>query len=213
MGSCVRLLPLFLLLPMSAAAAELQSDGAVDFRIGLSRRWDVLVHNRARVRSTSNDWYDVSIIPIFRYQWRPKVQLAAGAFISWFEYPNNDWQRHFRPIVAIEPTVLRKPVTLALRTQYERFMITERPDYNRYRQRFRVSRGRQWSPYASIEFFFTDHGYATTRYGTGLRRNINKRDSVEFGYWYETRRLNDYGIRHMFYTTFIFNFQGFAPDL
>lgn len=209
----LRLLAFVLLLARSGLPAELQSDGAIDVRVGLRQRWDVLVRNRARVRSASNDWYDVSIVPIFRYQWRPNIQLAAGAFFSWFEYPNNDWQRVFRPLVAIEPTLFRKPVTLALRTQYERYLITERADFNRYRQRFRVSRGRVWSPYGSIEFFFTNRGYATTRYGAGLRRNIQKRDSVEFGYWYESRKLLDHGIRHMVSMTFTFNFQGFAPDL
>lgn len=208
-----RVLPLVLLVSATAGAEELQTDGAMDFRVGLAQRWDVLVHNRARVRATQNDWYDVSLIPIFRYQWRPHVQLAAGAFFSWFEYPNNDWQRHVRPILAIEPSFARRHFDVTTRTQYERFMITQRGDYNRYRQRFRLSTGRHWAPYGSVEVFFTNEGYATTRYGAGLRRNLGRRDAIEFGYWYETQKLCDYGIRHMFYTTFTINFQGFAPDL
>jgi hypothetical protein len=208
-----RLAALLLLAAASGRAGELQTDGAVDFRIGLGRRWDVLVHNRARVRATQNDWYDVSLIPIFRYQWRRNVQLGAGAFFSWFEYPNNNWQRHVRPVFYLEPSFRWSQATFALRTQYERFLITNRPDCNRYRQRFRVSNGRTWAPYGSIEFFFTNHGYATTRYGAGVRRNLGKRNAIEWGYWYETRRLHDYGMRHMIHTTFTINFQGFAPDL
>lgn len=210
----MRALAAFLLLAAAAApGAELQSDGAIDFRIGLSSRWDVLVRNRARVRATQNDWYDVSLIPIFRYQWRRNVQLGAGAFFSWFEYPNNNWQRHVRPVLSIEPAFCWGKATFTARTQYERFLITNRADYNRYRQRFRASAGNTWAPYGSLEFFFTNQGYATTRYGAGLRRKLGKRDAIEWGYWYETRRLHDYGIRHMFYTTFSVNFQGFAPDL
>jgi hypothetical protein len=209
----MRSLAVYLLAGTAAFAGELQSDGALDFRVGLSSRWDVLVHNRARVRAAQNDWYDVSIIPIFRYQWRRNVQVGAGAFFTWYEYPNNDWQRHVRPVLSIEPSFRWSKAVFTLRTQYERFLITNRADYNRYRQRFRASAGNSWAPYGSVELFFTNHGHATTRYGGGLRRKLGKRDAIEWGYWYETRRLHDVGLRHMFYTTFSINFQGFAPDL
>lgn len=207
--SCVLLL---LLLPARSRPAELQADGAIDARIGLNRRWDVLVHNRSRVRAKQNDWYDVSTIPIFRYQAYGNIQISAGAFLSRFEYKDG-WKNVCRPIVAVEPSWNRERLTLAIRSAYERFMILRGADYNRYRQRVRLIRNAAWSPYAGAEAFFTNQGWATTRYGTGVKRNFGKRDSIEFGYWYEAKSFAGAGVRHMFVTTFTVNFQGFAPGL
>ena len=208
-----RWLILLLLLVTKTRAAEIQADGAIDTRIGLARKWDVLVHNRSRVRAKQNDWYDISIIPLFRFQATDTVQLIAGAFLSRLEYPDG-WKNVGRPFLAVEPRLIRKErFAVSSRSAYERFFIFRGADYNRYRQRFRVTRDGLWAPYASAEGFYTNHGWATTRYGAGLKRNLGKRDSIEFGYWYETKRFIGPGARHMFLTTFTVNFQGFAPDL
>jgi hypothetical protein len=202
----------FLLLALRAKApgAAVQADGTVDTRVGLGYKWDIVIHNRARVRARQNDWYDFSSIPIVRYQAPHEVQLSGGAFFSRYEYMDG-WKNVCRPIVAFEPSWgLPKGLTLASRTAYERFMIYGGTDYNRYRQRLRLSWAGGWALYGGAEAFFTDHGYAITRYGGGVKRNLGKRDSIEFYYWYETRRLNGPGVRHMFATTFTVNFQGFA---
>jgi hypothetical protein len=208
----VRLLFLFpLLLAASAEAAELHADGAVDTRIGLSSKWDVVLHNRARVRAKQNDWYDVSLIPIFRYQTRENLQLYGGAFFTWYEFPSGR-RNVVRPMAGVEPSIRRGSVTLASRTGFERFLDIDGPDYNRYRQRFRVARRGSWTPYASIELFFTHDGLGTTRYGAGARRDIGRRNGIEFFYWYEARDFAGRGVRHVLSTTLHFNFKGLAPD-
>ncbi|MCW5978891.1 MAG: DUF2490 domain-containing protein [Bryobacteraceae bacterium] len=206
----LRFVPLLLL--ATRVGAEVQADGAIDARIGLSRAWDVLVHNRARVKAAQNDWYDVSSVPIFRYQATRDVQFSAGAFLSRTEYKGG-WKNVFRPTVSLERTWRGEHFALGARTGYERFFIFRGLDYNRYRERLRFSRNGRWSPYAGTEAFFTDHGWATTRWGCGVKRNLGRRDAIEFGYWYETKRFMGPGIRHMFVTTFSINFQGFAPQL
>lgn len=204
---------LFLLVP-PLAAAELHADGAVDTRIGLGTRWDVIVHNRARVVAKTGDWYDVSLIPILRYQVHPRVTVFGGSFFTWCDFPNTGWRRVDRPFIGVEPAIFKgERFMLTSRTGYERFMVHDGPDYNRCRQRVRITGNGKWSPYASIEFFFTNQGFATTRYGTGVRRDLGRHDGIEFFYWYETGKITEGGIRHMISVTFHLRFKGFAPNL
>ncbi len=212
---CLRV---FLLLWLSSlsilSATQLQADGAIDTRFGLSERWDVVLHNRARVKAVRNEWFDVSLVPTFRYRAHPRVQLFGGAFFTWYDYGYEDRTKVARPFAGVEPTILQAgKVSVLSRTTYERFFVgDQRSDYNRYRQRFRVLARGKWSPYANLEFFFLDDGIATTRYGVGVRRDLGKRDGVEVGYWYEAADVAGRGVRHMINATFHLNFKGLAPD-
>lgn len=208
-----RFLLVSLLFAISVQAAELQAEGAVDTRIGLSRRWDVVLHNRARMLATEGDWFDVSLIPIFRYRAHRKVTVLAGHFFTWYDFGESGWSNVYRPFGGAEFTQRYKRINLASRTLVERFFVTGGRDRNRYRQRFRLTANGSWAPYGSVEFFFDNNGFLTTRYGTGIRKNLSERDGIEFGYWYEAGKLADRGIRHMVVATFHLNFKGFAPDI
>ena len=206
-------MPRFLLLILVASTtwgAELQADAAVDLRVFLSRNWDLLIHNRARVQAAESHWYDVSVIPILRYKARPNLQLYGGAFLTRYDFPAAGWRTVYRPVVGVEPSLRCGRVTLASRTGYERFLVTRGTDFNRYRERIRVSGSGPWAPYASVEAFFTSHGWATTRYGAGLHHDIDKHCGIEFFYWYEAREFAGAGTRHMLSTTLYFNLR--TPD-
>ena len=208
-----RLLLALMLLAGPASAAELQAEGAVDTRIGLSRRWDVILHNRARVKATENHWFDVSLVPIVRFQAHPNVTVMAGHFLTRQDSPETGWKNVYRPFGGLEAVLRREPFDLASRTLFERFCVIGGRDSNRYRHRFRLIGNGTMTPYASIEFFFSNDGFLNTRYGAGVRKNLHGRHGIEFGYWYETRKLVEGGIRHMIVTTFHFNFKGLAPDI
>jgi len=211
------LMRLIILLPLLLApavrAAELHADGAVDMRIGLGRKWDVVLHNRARVRAASNDWYDVSLVPIFRYQARPNLQLSGGTFATWLDVPAVGWRHTIRPFAGMEPSLRQGSLTVASRTGYERFLVLGGSDFNRYRQRFRIIGNRSsWTPYANIEFLLTNDGLSSTRYGAGARKDIGPHSGVEFSYWYEASGLAGTGVRHMISATLHVRFKGLAPD-
>jgi hypothetical protein len=203
---------LFLFLfSLTVSATELHGDGAVDTHIRLNRKWDVVLHSRARVRVTQDDWYDISLVPIFTYQAHRNVQFSTGTFFTRTETKSR-WRNVARPFVAVEPSIRKGRVTLASRTGYERFVVFNGADYNRYRQRFRVVGNGSWKPYASTEFFLTNAGLATTRYGVGVRKDIGKHDGIEFFYWYEARDLAGTGVRHVLSVTLHLRFAGLAPD-
>ncbi len=195
-------------------SAELHNDVAFDTRIGLSRKWDVVLHNRARVVTARNEWYDISAVPTFRYQAHPRAQLFGGAFVTRTDFADGA-APVVRPFAGVEPVLIEADsLTVSSRTGYERFIAFERhPDFNRYRQRFRIRGDSKWTPYANVEFFFLNDGLDTTRYGVGFRRDLSERNGIEIGYWYEASDLTGRGIRHMITTTFHLNFKGLAPDL
>lgn len=194
--------------------AEVHAEAAFDTRIGLSRRSDIVLHNRARVRASSGNWYDVSLIPIYRYKVNNNLMLFGGSFFTWIRPANSEASRALvvRPFGGVEPSLHWERWSLAARSGYERFLAIDGPDYNRYRQRFRIIRRNGWTPYGNIELFWLNSGHSTTRYGAGFRRDFGKRDGIEFTYWYETRIFTGGGIRHVFAVTFHLNFKGLAPD-
>ena len=208
-----RLLLALLLFAGIVPAAELQAEGAIDTRVGLSRRWDVILHNRARVRATENHWFDVSLVPVFRYKAHRSVTIMGGSFFTWFDFPGSGWKNVYRPFFGPEMTLRHERFLVTSRTLAERFFTTGGADRNRYRQRFRLIGRGALTPYAGVEFFFDNDGFLTTRYSAGARKDLGKEHGLEFGYWYETRKLTEGGVRHMIVATFHFNFKGLAPDI
>jgi len=207
------LLVALLLVRCTAPAAELQAEGAVDTRIGLGQRWDVILHNRARVHATTGEWFDVSLVPIFRYRAHPRVRVLAGHFFTGYDFEESGWSREHRPFFGAEAALPREHFTLASRTLMERFFLPERSDFNRYRQRFRIIGRHSLTPYGNVEFFMDARGLRTVRYGTGVRKNLGKLHGIEFSYWYETAKLTGGGVRHVIVMTFHVNFRGLAPDI
>lgn len=214
MGGPLLLIALFCFSAGIVEGTDLHHDFAFDTRVGLGAKWDVVLHNRARFVTATHDWYDASVIPIFRYQVHPRVRLYGGTYVTWADFGISDWVRVTRPYAGVEPTVFQSErVSVTSRTGYDRIIASEgHPDFNRYRQRFRIRGHGKWSPYANVEFLFRNDGLSSTRYAIGFRRNLSRHNGLEIGYWYQRNDLTGPGIRHVIKTTFHLNFKGLAPD-
>ncbi len=206
-----RFVPL-LLLGCEVFATEPHAEAALDANIELGEKTDLILHNRARVRMETNEWYDISLIPFLSYKAHPNLTVFGGSFFTWFSETGSDHDNFIRPFGGVEPALHRESLSLAARTTYERFVGIGEPDFSRYRQRFRIIGNNSWTPYANVEFFWTGEGFASTRYGVGFRRDLGKRNGIEISYWYEARRLADGGLRQVVVLTYHLNFKGLAPD-
>ena len=202
----LRGLILFIALPL--VAAEFHAEPSIALRYVFSGKWDLVVQSRARVVAKDNHWYDVAVYPTVRYQAHPRVRVLGGSYVGWVHFLEADHWRVYRLFGGVEPTVYDgEKVQLISRTVYERFLIEgPLPDFNRYRQRFRLRWVNSWSPYISAEVFFRDKGVTKSRYGVGVRRAFVRKTSIDIAYWYEARKFSGAGIRHMLSLTWNVNF-------
>jgi len=207
------LVALLLIAASVGSAAGLHAEAGMTGAVGLSRNWDTMLYARGRVVAKNNDWYDVSLVPIFIYKPSPAVEFTGGSYFTSFDYGGGSGTAVYRPFVAVAPRLNRAKFGLSARSRFERFFITEGfRDFNRFRQRVRIQGSGDWGPHASVEFFFTAEGYTSSRYSAGIVRKLRGRHSVEVAYFYESSKLVDGGLRHMIQTIFHFNFKGLAPD-
>ena len=206
----LRFLITFLLLAPLSRADDLQVEAALNASVGLSRKWDVTLRTRARIRPSEREVADASIIPVFGYQAHRNVLLYFGNYFTRRNLRGVGTSTVFRPVAGIEPVLVRERFSVEFRTGYERLVVLRAQDFNRYRQRVRVIGNSSWAPSAGVELFFTNEGHTKTRYAAGVERKIGDNHSVEFGYRFERRELLEN--RHMIFATFNLNFKGLAPD-
>ena len=205
-GQPIRVLILFIVLPL--AGAEFHAEPSIALRYVFSNKWDIVVGGRARVVAGDNYWYDLSVYPFLRYQAHPRVRIYGGGFVTWVDVLDRRRSRLYRVSGGVEPTLYDgERVQLISRTGYERFFLPGLlPDFNRYRQRFRLRWVNRWSPYISAEVFFRNSGVSKSRYGVGARHRFVRRTSIDIAYWYEAVDLAGAGIRHMLALTWNVNF-------
>jgi hypothetical protein len=197
--SVVSRLAIWLLLA-SAATAEIQTQHALDTSFK-AKQFEVLWHFRARTQPQGGGTFQVRTGPIFEVNLNDRVTALAGCYFA-REKEEDRLNTITRPFAGGEVMIWGRGVEVDGRSILERFLVAEEPDYFRFRNRVRVSlpRVRVW--YAGVEIFVDANGVRSTRYSAGVRRTFRGSFIVDIGYFFEDRRPNPLGERHMFSTSF-----------
>lgn len=185
----------------SLSAAELQTQHAADTSLN-SGRWSVVLHTRLRARAETLDLYQFRVGPIIEYGLTARTSLVGGYYLTRNEAAPRVWSSTHRPFAGVEFAIARRRLALDSRSLIERFYVPGRRDFNRYRQRLWVTRNAPGGgPYGSVEGLFDAEGLRSVRYGGGWRIGPRGAVSIDFGYFYETRRSTEGGNRQMLLTT------------
>lgn len=205
----LRLLAAMGILACPLGAADFLAEPATILHFRLAPRWSASLYTRGRYNFDRDRWADASVSPGVRYRIHRSVSLLGAFFITSYQFVPGRRTMIYRPFAAVEPEFRLGGATLAARTRVERFFITGRlPDYNRYRQRLRVSGRGPWNPFAFAELFFTAHGFTRTRYAAGIVHKLHRRHEIEFSYYYERSRFTGQALRHIFRTVVHLHFGG-----
>jgi hypothetical protein len=184
----------------SAASAEIQTQHAFDTSFRM-KQFEVLWHLRLRTQPEGGGLFQVRTGPILEVDLNDRVTLLAGSYFT-REKEERHWTTITRPFAGGEVMVWSRAVEVDWRSVLERFIVDTGPDYFRFRNRLRVSMVGVRAWYGGVEIFVDANGVRSTRYSAGLRRTFNGNFIVDIGYFFEDRRPNPLGERHMFSTSF-----------
>jgi hypothetical protein len=189
------------LLPASATA-ETQTQHAFDTSIKI--KWfEPLWHLRLRTKPEGGGLFQIRTGPIFAFDLNDRVTLMAGAYFT-REQNEDRWTTINRPFAGGEVMIWGRFIEADWRSLIERFVVSNEPDYFRFRSRFRISPRqprRSAAPYAGVEVFADVKGLQSTRYSAGLRRTFFETVHIDLGYFFEDRGPNPLGERHAFITS------------
>ncbi|MBL8214386.1 MAG: DUF2490 domain-containing protein [Bryobacterales bacterium] len=129
----------------------------------------------------------------------PGVTLHAGYWYQDAHRNSADWEDSQRVFAGAERDLVRGVRTRGL---WEYFFAASRPSFHRYRHLLRFGKESDgWSPLGSCEVFFDARGAAALRPLASLRHNVGTRARVELGYFFDWRRGDVGGPRHVLFTT------------
>jgi hypothetical protein len=195
-----------------ARAQVTETQHAFDTTFSLSPRLDAIMHSRIRTRPSGGGFYQARAGPIFDFDLTRRVALLGGYYFT-RQTGSVQWHTVHRPFGGFEVALIAARLyTADARVLAERFLSAGEPDFARYRQRVRVRTRLFLSPYTSVEWFQDRHGLRSVRYSGGVRLQPIPRVNMDMGYFYETRRPELGGDRHMFLTTFHILRPGRRPD-
>ncbi len=205
----LRLMAAVGILAFPLSAADFLAEGATVLHLRPAPRWEATLYTRGRYNFERQRWADLSVSPGVSYRIHPAVSLKGAFYFTSYEFFPGKRTMIYRPFAAVEPEVRMAALTLAARTRVERFFIAGGlPDFNRFRQRFRVSGHGAWAPYAFVEVYFTAHGFTRTRYAAGVVHRLYGAHEIEFSYYYERSRFTGQGLRHIVRTVVHLHFGG-----
>ena len=188
------------LLLASAATAEIQTQHAFDTSFRM-KQFEILWHFRVRTQPEGGGLFQVRTGPILEVDLNDRVTVLAGSYFT-REREERHWTTITRPFAGGEVMVWGRAVEVDWRSVLERFIVADEPDYFRFRNRFRVSMRGDRAAYGGVEIFVDADGVRSTRYSAGLRRTFRGDFIIDIGYFFEDRRPNPLGERHMFSTSF-----------
>ena len=158
-------------------------------------------HTRVRTTPEGGGLSQVRTGPILEVDLNDRVTVLAGSYFA-REREEGQWASITRPFAGGEVMVWGRAVEIDWRSVLERFIVANDPDYFRFRNRLRVSMPGIRTAYGGVEIFVDANGVRSTRYSVGLRRTFRGNFIVDIGYFFEDRRPNPLGERHMFSTSF-----------
>ncbi len=132
----------------------------------------------------------------------PALTLHAGYWYQDAHRNSADWEGSQRIFAGAERDVVPGIRTRGL---WEYFFAGNRSNYHRYRHLVRFAREEDgWSPLGSCEVFFDRLGASGLRPLASVRRNVGTQARFELGYFYDWRRRDVGGTRHVLFTTLRF---------
>jgi len=193
-----------LLLFLGALRAHAQvheTQHAFEYATALTPKLDLILHSRLRTQPSMLGLYQGRAGPIFDYNLTRRVSLLGGYYFALQTDAEQDVKGRHRFFGGAEVTALRAEwYTVDVRSLTERF-TGEGSDFTRNRNRIRWSYQGRFAPYASGEFFFDAKGWRGARISGGVRYRVQRSVDLDFGYFYEPRRVDLGPHRHMFLTS------------
>ena len=202
--------PASLLLPAAfavhAAAADLETQHAVDVTLPLKSKLDLILHSRIRIQPGGLGLYQVRAGPIVSWNATGRMALLGGYYYAQQERKaDRDFIAGHRLFSSAEVAVAgNRRLGFDQRALVERLFSVAAPDFIRYRFRSRLSVKAPVAPYTSHEFFFDAQGWRSARHSAGIRWSPVRGVQIDLGYLYEHRRLDVGGNRHIWLTSLHF---------
>ncbi|MBL8230706.1 MAG: hypothetical protein JNL98_19595 [Bryobacterales bacterium] len=161
------------------------------------------LHTQFRSADRFRLLYHGRVGPWFQYLHRG-VTYGAAYYYQRNHPSGRELEDSHRPFAWIDFPLLEGPHRVTNRAMYERFLGAARPAFNRYRYQVRYSREGQWTPILSFESFVDHKGLFGWRYSGSIRRALSRVSELHVGYFYDQRRANVGGPRHVVFTNLRF---------
>lgn len=176
----------------SAPAQELFSWNAFEVSTRLSEGWELTLHSRIRTRHEFHQIAQVRGGPQLGY--RLQRWSFRGAY--YFEPDHSGdhdpstgyWESGHRVFGSVDATLRpARTVSVIPRFMVERFLTSDRGNYNRYRSGARINIGGRTGPYLQHEWMFVASGLQILRNGAGMRFSPGRHWSLEGGWLFDQR--------------------------
>jgi hypothetical protein len=168
---------------------------------------NVTLHSRLRTQPRGIGFYEARFGPIVNWRMNSRSTLSGGYYFA--EQNNESGYRIVqRPFAGASTTILSTARTdLSARMVVERTLTPTAADYNRYRGRLRLGGTRRLAPYTSFELFLDRHGWRSHRLAGGMRAAVGAHWRVDGGYFFESRRTDAGGDRHVWTTGVVYEWE------
>jgi hypothetical protein len=210
----LRLIFVAIVFLLSLPAAELETQHAAEVTSSLGGNWSGTLHFRMRTQPDRAGLYQARLGPIVQYKLTERTNLLAGYYFTNVQPgANASWSTVHRVFGGGERQWHRTGRWIFdTRSVFERYYSKADPEFNRFRQRFRIQGTRPWAPYTAYEFFLDAEGRRGARYIAGVVAPAGAGVRMDFGYFYESRRIAQGGDRHMIMTVIYFRGPGRSTD-
>ena len=203
--NCALAVALLTLTMKALPAQEVWTLHGFDYGLIRSKRLEVDLHTRFRTSQHMTNFQQGRSGAVVRWSAHRRFTPVGGYYFGQQEDGLDEWTNFHRIFGGGEaPLYANKRVRLASRTLVERFIAPPNTQFNRYRQRLRLSGNGKVAPYLSSEWFFDAKGYLSGRHGGGIRWKSSSWSWVELGYLYDDRSIRLGPPRHMIITQMYF---------
>jgi hypothetical protein len=167
---CALGIALLLLAVVTLRAEEVWTLHGFDYGLIRTKRIEVDLHTRFRTNEHMTNFQQGRSGAILRWNVYRRFTPIGGYYFGQQEDVRDEWIMFHRIFGGGEALAYSgKRTRLTSRTLVERFITPSAADFNRYRQRWRLSVDRKVGPYLSSEWFFDAKGYLSARHGGGVR--------------------------------------------
>ncbi|MCS7026363.1 MAG: DUF2490 domain-containing protein [Bryobacteraceae bacterium] len=157
------------------------------------------LHTQLRSADRFQRLYHARVGPLFQMPYN-RLIFGGGYYYQTNRVPGRDLEDSHRPFGWVEFPLRDGRQRVVSRAMFERFLGAARPSFNRYRYQIRYTRQASWSPVISFESFLDHQGVFAWRYSGAMRRVLSQASELDVGYFYDQRRANVGGPRHVFFT-------------
>ena len=205
LARCVSIIALLYLGAGAMRAQEVWTLHGFDYGLIRTKHIEVDLHTRFRTNQHLTNFQQGRSGAVLRWNAQRRFTAIGGYYFGQQEDGRDEWTNFHRVFGGGEALVHRGGrMRLTSRTLVERFIAAPGIDFNRYRQRVRLSVDGKVGPYLSSEWFFDSQGYLSARHGGGIRWKWSSWSWLEAGYLYDDRSSRLGPKRHMIVTQMFF---------